>query len=87
MLGYRAVISPEISLYELSVFSELINRKFVRNVCFVINRLYMEIYVKMRVEKRSISCMVYELIFDSHFYIKNENILKKILIPYKSKSF
>ena len=33
----------------LSVFSELINRKFVRNVCFVINRLYMEIYVKMKI--------------------------------------
>ena len=36
----------------ISVFSELINRKYVRNVCFVINRLYMEIYVKMRVEKK-----------------------------------
>ena len=46
--------------------------------------MVLEIYVKMRNGNRSISCMVYELIFGSHFYINGDDIFLK---PYKNKIF
>ena len=49
----------------------------------IANIMILEIYVKMRNGNRSISCMVYELIFGSHFYISKNEILK----PYENKIF